>query len=88
MTDAEVAKYKSLMEEDFRKNQLKPGDEGYEYDKQVQCQCVTALHTQWAAGMPTDMRLLRMACDICCRLNSSPQLKITSGMRATTIFER
>jgi hypothetical protein len=35
MSDAELAKYKSLMEEDFRKNQLKPGDVGYEYDKQV-----------------------------------------------------
>jgi hypothetical protein len=23
------------MEEDFRKNQLKPGDAGFEYDKQV-----------------------------------------------------
>ncbi len=35
MSDAELAKYKLLMEEDFRKHQLKPGDEGYEYDKQV-----------------------------------------------------
>jgi hypothetical protein len=35
MSDAELAKYKALMEEDFRKNQLMPGDEGYEYDKQV-----------------------------------------------------
>ena len=37
MSDAELAKYKALMEEEFRKHQLKPGDEGYEYDKQVQC---------------------------------------------------
>jgi hypothetical protein len=35
ISDAELAKYKSLMEEDFRKNQLKPGDVGFEYDKQV-----------------------------------------------------
>jgi hypothetical protein len=35
MSDAELAKYKALMEEDFRKHQLKPGDDGYEYDKQV-----------------------------------------------------
>ena len=35
ISDAELAKYKSLMEEDFRKNQLKPGDAGFEYDKQV-----------------------------------------------------
>jgi hypothetical protein len=39
MSDAELAKYKSLMEEDFRKNQLKPGDAGFEYDKQVQTHC-------------------------------------------------
>jgi hypothetical protein len=35
MSDAELAKYKALMEEDFRKNRLLPGDPGYEYDKQV-----------------------------------------------------
>jgi hypothetical protein len=35
MSDTELAKYKALMEEDFRKHQLKPGDDGYEYDKQV-----------------------------------------------------
>jgi hypothetical protein len=34
-SDAELAKYKALMEEEFRKNQLRPGDEGYQYDKQV-----------------------------------------------------
>jgi hypothetical protein len=52
MSDAELAKYKSLMEEDFRKNQLKPGDEGYEYDKQVQGGALRsrALHVTPAAG--------------------------------------
>jgi hypothetical protein len=35
MSDAELARYKALMEEDFRKNRLLPGDPGYEYDKQV-----------------------------------------------------
>lgn len=41
LSDAELAKYKSLMEEDFRKNQLKPGDAGFEYDKQVEFEPAT-----------------------------------------------
>ncbi len=45
MSDAELGKYKALMEEDFRKHQLKPGDDGYEYDKQVRTTLRRACHT-------------------------------------------
>ena len=52
MSDAELAKYKALMEEDFRKHQLKPGDEGYEYDKQVCTDRRCGAHT--TPGMTAD----------------------------------
>ncbi len=52
MSDAELAKYKALMEEDFRKHQLKPGDEGYEYDKQVCADRRCGAHT--TPGMTAD----------------------------------
>lgn len=35
VTEVELKLAKMRMEEDFMKNQLKPGDPGFEYDKQV-----------------------------------------------------
>ncbi|KAK7027876.1 Centrosomal protein of 19 kDa [Halocaridina rubra] len=35
LTDEDLAKKKKIMDSSFEKNQLKPGDEGYVYDKQV-----------------------------------------------------
>jgi hypothetical protein len=84
------------MEEDFRKNQLKPGDAGFEYDKQVQ----GALPSSAAAAAPlprvcaaANMLIEVQWCcgavsrDVCFRLNSSPRLKATIGMRAKKTFE-
>ena len=35
LSDVELAKRKRAMDKDFDKNQLKPGDVGFEYDKVV-----------------------------------------------------
>lgn len=36
MGDKELAQHKKAMDKDFGKNQLKPGDEGFEYDKKIE----------------------------------------------------
>lgn len=35
MSDFELGRHKGAMEVDFKKNVLKPGDAGFEYDKRV-----------------------------------------------------
>lgn len=35
MTDAQIAMHKKKMDENFHKNQLKPGDSGFQYDKRI-----------------------------------------------------
>jgi len=35
LSDIELAKHKRAMDKDFNVNQLKPGDQGYQYDKVV-----------------------------------------------------
>lgn len=35
MSDFELNRHKGAMEVDFKKNALKPGDPGFEYDKRV-----------------------------------------------------
>ncbi len=35
LSDAELAAHKRAMDKDFSKNQLKPGDQGFVYDKVV-----------------------------------------------------
>lgn len=43
VTEVELKLAKMRMEEDFMKNQLKPGDPGFEYDKQVSALLQNAL---------------------------------------------
>ena len=35
MSDFQLDRHKKNMETDFKKNALKPGDEGFEYDKRI-----------------------------------------------------
>jgi len=35
LSDAQIAQHKKKMDEKFLKNQLKPGDPGFEYDKRI-----------------------------------------------------
>lgn len=42
MTEVELKMAKAAMDEHFCKNRLKPGDPGYEYDKQVSALSIQA----------------------------------------------
>lgn len=49
LTTTEIETHKKKMDENFSKNQLKPGDSGFEYDKRVEFKpsTNTKMDTSW-----------------------------------------
>lgn len=47
LDDEQLAKKKKVMSSSFEKNQLKPGDPGYEYDKQVEFDTSEKVEAGW-----------------------------------------
>ncbi|XP_042858988.1 centrosomal protein of 19 kDa-like [Penaeus japonicus] len=47
LNDEQLNRKKKIMDSTFQKNQLKPGDQGYEYDKQVDFDNVEKVEAGW-----------------------------------------
>jgi len=58
LSDQELAAHKKNMDKGFNKNQLKPGDEGFEYDKRIDFSKMAAQHADqddsWSEGEGED----------------------------------
>jgi hypothetical protein len=47
LSDAELNQKKALMEKDFEKNQVKPGDSDYQYDHRVEFKPQEGVNNEW-----------------------------------------